>query len=90
MTFIDFSKAYDRVPRDKLFRVLQCLRCGSAMSCALVAMYSVTESWVGIAQVSITLGIRQGSPTSCLLFIIFINDLIRIIKEGSEPDGFLQ
>ena len=41
--FIDFSKAYDRVPRDKLFRVLQRLGCGSAMLCALVAMYSVTE-----------------------------------------------
>ena len=88
VTFIDFSKAYDRVPRDNLFRVLQRLGCGSAMLCALVAMYSVTESWVGTALVSITFGVRQGSPTSYLLFIIFVNDLIRIIKEGSEPDGF--
>ena len=90
VTFIDFSKAYDRVPRDKLFRVLQRLGCGSAMLCALGAMYSITESWVGTALILITLGVRQGSPTSCLLFIIFVNDLIRIIKEGSEQDGFLQ
>lgn len=90
VTFIDFSKAYDRVSREKLFRVLQRLGCGSVMLCALVAMYAVTESWVGTALVLITLGVRQGSPTSCLLSIIFVNDLIKIINEGSERDIFLQ
>ena len=30
-----------------------------------------------------TLGVRQGSPTSCLLFIIFVNDLINMLKEGA-------
>ena len=90
VTFIDFSQAYDRVPRDVLFRVLQRLGCGSIMLCALIAMYSVTESWVGTTLVLISLGVRQGSPTSCLLFIVFVNDLIRIIKEGSDYDGFLQ
>ncbi len=90
VTFIDFSQAYDRVPRDILFRVLQRLGCGSIMLCALVAMYSVTESWVGTTLVTISLGVRQGSPTSCLLFIVYVNDLIRVIKEGSGYDGFLQ
>ncbi len=60
------------------------------MLCALIAMYTVTESLVGTAVVSIILGVRQGSPTSCLLFIIFVNDLIRLIKEGCGHDGFLQ
>ncbi len=32
---------------------------------------------------------RQGSPTSCLLFIIFVNDLIALIKNGCDMDGFL-
>lgn len=32
---------------------------------------------------------RQGSPTSCLLFIIFVNDLIALIKNGCGVDGFL-
>lgn len=90
VTFVDFSQAYDRVPRHILFRVLCRLGCGSMMLCALVALYSVTESLIGTALVTITLGVRQGSPTSCLLFIIFVDDLIRIIKEGCERDGFLQ
>uniref|UniRef100_A0A0P4VXZ4 Reverse transcriptase domain-containing protein n=1 Tax=Scylla olivacea TaxID=85551 RepID=A0A0P4VXZ4_SCYOL len=62
VTFIDFSQAYDRVPRHKLFYVLRRLGCGSAMLCALIAMYTVTESLVGTVVVLITLGVRQGSP----------------------------
>lgn len=58
--------------------------------CALAAMYCVTESWVGTSLVIISIGVRQGSPTSCLLFIIFVNDLIRMIKEGCGYDGFLR
>ena len=90
VTFIDFAQAYDRVPRHTLFRVLCRLGCGSAMLCTLVAMYSVTESWIGAALVLITLGVRQGSPTSCLLFIVLVDDFIRLIKEGCEHDGFLK
>ena len=90
VTFVDFSQAYDRVPRHTLFRVIRRLGCGSVMLGAFVAMYSITESWIGTALVLITLGVRQGSPTSCLLFIILVDDLIRLIKEGCEHDGFLQ
>ncbi len=60
------------------------------MLCALVAMYTITESWIGTALVVLTLGVRQGSPTSCLLFIIYVNELIRIVKEGNGNDGFLK
>lgn len=88
VVFIDFSQAYDRVPRHVLFRVLCRLGCGSIMLCALIAMYKVTESWIGGALISISLGVKQGSPTSCLLFIVFMDDLIRIIKEGNICDVF--
>ena len=40
---------------------------------------------IGTAVVTITLSVRQGSLTSCLLFIMFVNDLIK----GCEIDGFL-
>lgn len=89
VSFIDFSQAYDRVPRRTLFRVLCRLGCGSMMLCALIAMYRSTESVIGTTLITLAVGVRQGSPTSCLLFIIFVDDLIRIIKESSGPDGFL-
>ena len=41
------------------------------------------------AIITTTLGVRQGSPTSCFLFTLFTNDLIRKIKTQCPPDGFL-
>ena len=89
MTFVDFSKAYDLVPRNMLFLVLKRLGCGAAMLSVLVAMYNVTQSVIGTAIITTAIGVRQGSPTSCLLFILYVNDLIKLIKETCEPDGFL-
>ena len=59
------------------------------MLAAMTAIYSVTESVLGSFVITTILGVRQGSPTSCLLFIIYINDLIKLIKEGMGRDGFL-
>lgn len=89
VVFVDFSKAYDMVPRDKLFTILKRLGCGRRMLAALVAMYRVTESVIGGTVMTASLGVRQGSPTSCLLFIVFMNELIRMLKEQCESDGFL-
>ncbi len=81
--------AYDRVPRTILFRILKRIGCGAIMLAVLVSMYSVTHSIVGTAIVTASIGVRQGSPTSCLLFIIFVNDLIALINNGCDMDGFL-
>ena len=89
VVFVDFAQAYDLVPRDMLFRVLKRLGCGTVMLAALIAIYKVTNSVIGTAIVATTIGVRQGSPTSCLLFILYINDLIKLIKENCNPEGFL-
>ena len=89
ITFVDFSKAYDLVPRQLLFSVLKRLGCGAVMISVLVAMYGVTQSIMGTAIITTVIGVRQGSPTSCFLFIVYVNDLIKLIKDTCEPDGFL-
>ena len=58
------------------------------MLAALVAMYSTTESVMGGAIIKATLEMRQGSPTSCLLSIIFVNEFIRQVKQTCLPDRF--
>ncbi len=63
--------------------------CRAVMVAAQVAMYRETYSVVGAAIVTATVGVRQGSPTSCLLFVLLVNDLIRLLKERCGPDGFL-
>ena len=44
---------------------------------------------LGSAIITATIGVRQGSPTSCFLFVLVVNDLIRNLKEKCLPDGFL-
>ncbi len=56
---------------------------------ALTAMYRVTQSVVGTALFTTTLGVRQGSPTSCLLFIIHISELVKMTRERCMPEIFL-
>ena len=57
---------------------------------AILAMYRVTESIMGSAVVTSTRGVRQGSPTSCFLFIIFVNELIRVMKEKCQAEPLLE
>ena len=60
------------------------------MLAAIIAMYSDTESIIGSTVMSATQGVRQGSPTSCFLFIVFVNELIRSIKESCQPENFIE
>ena len=89
IVFVDFSQAYDKVSRVVLFTILKRLGCGATMLMALVAMYKMTQSVIGTALITASVGVRQGSPTSCLLFVLFVNDLIKMFKERCGPDGFL-
>ena len=87
--FIDYNKAYDRVPRHKLIKVLKSRGCGKIMLKAIHAMYSCTKNVLKAAVIDGTIGVRQGAPTSCLLFIIYIDVMVRMIKNAIATDGFL-
>ena len=89
LLFIDFSKAYDRVPRYKLLERMTSLGCGAAMTRAIAAIYTNTKMILETATITASLGVRQGSPTSCLLFTLLVNDLIRAMKTRCAPDGYL-
>ena len=89
MIFVDFSKAYDRVPRDLMLRKRQQLGCGGTMTAAIAAMYRSTRMLLRTTMITSTIGVRQGSPTSCLLFTLIVNDLIRNLKEQCAPDSYL-
>ena len=56
---------------------------------AIASMYKVTKSILGTAIISAMIGVRQGSPTSCFLFVLFVNTLIPMIKERCPWDVFL-
>ncbi len=87
---MNFLKAYDLAPRKVLFNILKRLGCGTVILAALVAMYRTTESIVGEAVMAATLGVRQGSPTSCFLFVVVVNELVKMVKDTGHREEFLQ
>ena len=89
VVFVDFQKAYDLVPRSRLFDILMDLGCGVTMLSALIAMYSNTTNILGSTIITSTIGVRQGSPTSCYLFVIFVDVLILLIKSKCSQEPIL-
>ena len=65
--FVDYSKAYDKVPRRKMLSYLKSLGCGKIMLLAIQSMYKTTKNILKSATVESSIGVRQGAPTSCLL-----------------------
>jgi hypothetical protein len=87
--FIDFEKAYDKVVRTKLIEELKSLGCGGVMLNAIIAIYKCTKLlFKGIA-ISANIGVKQGASTSCLLFILYVDRMIKMIKNSFQNDGFL-
>lgn len=89
VAFIDFSRACDCVPRFDLLMSLKRMGCGVCMLLALAAMYRIANSVMGSAVIATTVGVRQGSHTSCILFILYVNEMIHMLKQRCPVDGFL-
>ena len=67
--FVDFSKAYDKIPRRKLLKVLKHIGCGHKMLQAIASTYGVTRSVLDSIIIEALIGLKQGSPTSGLLLL---------------------
>ena len=59
------------------------------MVAAISCLYSDTKMVLGAAIITATIGLRQGSPTSCFLFTLYINGLVRRLNSACPNDGFL-
>ena len=90
--FIDFSKAYDRVDRQLLLRILRgCGLHGRALH-ALAAMIEVTRMQVRTQGAlgdpfQTTAGVRQGCPASPVLFGILIDRLEAWLEQRCAQHG---
>ena len=90
IAFVDFSKACDRVPRNYLLNMLKVLGCGGVMLSTLTSLFWLTQFILGSTIITATLGVKQGSPTSCALFTLFVDELIRLLEGRSGRVGFLE
>ena len=60
------------------------------MLTALTSLFDVTQFILGSTIITAVLGVKQGSPTSCFLFILFVDEFIRLVKSTVDDDGFLK
>ena len=56
---------------------------------AIKAMYTCTKNILRSAVINAAVGVRQGSPSSCLLFVIYIDHVVRMLKGAVVTDGVL-
>ena len=87
--FVDFRKAFDSIPRERMWQVLhERGLTGQAIS-ALKSTYEKDKACV-LTQEGLTesfpcsIGVKQGCPASPLLFGLYIDDLEKLLLEASQ------
>ena len=55
----------------------------------LKAIYRNTKFLFETVIILANLGVKQGSSASCILFIIYVDRMIKMVKAGFEEDGYL-
>ena len=68
---------------------MKSLGCGRTMLSALRNMYKDTCNVLNATKISTSSGVRQGAPSSGLLFITYVDKMVKMIKESVQSDGFL-
>ena len=81
--FIDFEKAYVKLSRKKLIEELMELGCGRRMLKMIVAMYTYTSNCYFPCQYNV------GASTISLLFIIYFDKMMKMLKQSCDTDGSL-
>ena len=85
--FVDFAKAFDKVPHSHLFYNLYCQNAHGRLLYVLKDMYSKLKACVQVDERLLSnmfdcnVGTRQGCIASPFLFIFYLNELIRFCKE---------
>ncbi len=96
--FVDFKKAFDKVPRDLLWEVLEGLGINGRILECLRSMYREDQAYLHHPEEGLTptflchIRVKQGCPFSLLLFGLFIDGLEKRLNalEGDTPPMFGQ
>uniref|UniRef100_A0AAQ4PNU2 Reverse transcriptase domain-containing protein n=1 Tax=Gasterosteus aculeatus aculeatus TaxID=481459 RepID=A0AAQ4PNU2_GASAC len=94
MCFHDLEKAYDRVPREKLWEVLREYGVRGSLLGAIRSLYAQSESCVRVLgskskAFPVGVGLRQGCALSPILFVVFMDRISRCSRgeEGLQFGG---
>ena len=87
--FIDYKKVFDKIDRSFLCQNLLTEQVSSKFVNALWSMYSVVQSCVRYQSSTSRFfnsynELKPGDPSSFLLFMLFINDVVQYINVGLD------
>ena len=94
--FVDFRKAFDTIPRDKLWEHLSSIGVQGKMLDALKSYYANVRVCVDIPSVGrsapfdSTMGVKQGCPMSPTLFGLYIDQLETHLQRHAQDAPELQ
>lgn len=83
--FIDYEKCFDKIDRTYLWQKLLAENISSKLVTAIKSMYTTVKSCVKYNSTysnffDSSIGLKQGDPSSPLLFMFFVNDIIENIN----------
>ena len=90
--FMDFTAAYDTIPRQKLWQHLEAIGMPPWMLGAVKAMYA-QDAYMFVdgekrsSLIHPSKGVKQGCPLSPLLFSLYINDLAPRLRDSQPTDS---
>ena len=93
IVFVDFSKAFDSVDRDKMFEILELYGIPSKLIAAIRVLYTDTCSTIltpdgETAPFQIQAGILQGDTLAPFLFIIVVDYVLRMSVDTINSKGY--
>lgn len=88
--FLDMEKAFDRVPRQEIWNTLKKRNVGDKMINVIKSLYDETNNYVIKNNMKSEIfktkeGVRQGGSLSPLLFIIYMDEIIRETNQRIRP-----
>jgi hypothetical protein len=95
LILMDFMKAYDRINRKVMMKVLEKMNIGKDFRKIIKALYKESRAQVEVngelsRPMDTTGGVRQGCPLSSYLFITVLEILTLLIEEEKEIEGITE
>ena len=92
VAYMDLEKAYDRVDRDAMWKVLGMYGVNGNLLSAIQSLYEESEARVRVCRkesdwFSVKVGLRQGCVMSPWLFNIFLDGVMREVREKAGDVG---
>ena len=87
--FVDLEKAYDRIPRDKLWAVLLQYGIDGQLPNAIKSLYMHSEVCVRVNSATtkpfrVSVGLQQGCSLSPILLLIYLDRIVRKVSVVAE------